>query len=145
MAKLSLTIGLILLLNLLSLFAAAPAVTAPDEVRWSQENIPVPGEAEGWVLAKGSDVEHLAMAVDGSLYAGVDGLTYTLYKSTDGGYNWGHTGNVTDAIVDIATAPDDASVIYYVTTSCDRVAMVSATWFSFTGSLNLSSIFPSLK
>lgn len=115
MAKLSFTIGLILLLSLLSLFAAAPAVTAPDEVRWSQGNIPVPGEAGGYVLAKGSDVEHLAMAVDGSLYAGVVGLAYTLYKSTDGGDNWGHTGNVTDAIVDIATAPDDASVIYYVT------------------------------
>ena len=91
---------------LLSLLAAAPAATAQDELRWLQKNIPAQGEAGGWGLAEGSDIEQLTMAVDGSLYASVKGLAYTLYKSTDGGSSWHPTGNVIDDIVDIAIAPE---------------------------------------
>ena len=112
MAKLPLTLGLILLL---SLFSAASAATAQDELRWLQKNIPAHGEAGGWVLAEGSDIEQLTIAADGSLYASVKSLAYTLYKSTDGGSSWHPTGNVTDDIVDIAIAPDNASAIYYAT------------------------------
>jgi len=57
------------------------------------------------------------MAIDGTLYAYGKGLTYTLLKSTDGGYSWSYTGMVKDSVVDIATAPDDASVVYYATTA----------------------------
>ncbi len=115
MAKSRITIGLVLLLILLGLdFALTPALAAPDELRWSRENIPAEGEAGGWVLANGSDVKHLTMAGDGTLYACVEGLPYSLYKSTDGGDSWSQTGNVTGAIVALAIA-GDGTIIYYAT------------------------------
>jgi len=102
-----------LLLSLLS--SISPAVATPDEVKWSRFNIPLDGESGNWVLADGSDVQHLTMAGDGTLYAYGKGLTYTLYRSTDGGYSWSSIGKVKDAIVDIAIAPD--GVVYYATSS----------------------------
>ena len=57
------------------------------------------------------------MDSEGTLYAYGKGLTYTLYRSTDGGYSWSRVGNVQDRVVGIATAPDDASTIYYATSS----------------------------
>ncbi len=66
-------------------------------------NIPTEGKAGDWVLADGSDVQHLKVAIDGTLYAYGKGLTYTLYKSTNGGYSWSHIGTVQDNIVDIAS------------------------------------------
>ena len=105
-------LGLILLLSLLGLIS--PAVATPDEVKWSRFDIPLEGKPGKWVLADGSDVQYLTMASDGTLYAYGKGLTYTLYKSTDGGYSWSSIGKVKDAIVDIAIAPDD--VVYYATT-----------------------------
>jgi hypothetical protein len=79
--------------------------------------MPLEGEAGGWTLAYGSDVQHLAMAIDGTMYAYGGGLTYTLLKSTDDGYTWSSVGMVTASIVDIATAPNDAGVVYYATAS----------------------------
>ena len=93
------------------------ATASPDEVKWSPVNIPAEGRAGNWVLAAGSDVQHLTMAIDGTLYAYVKGPTYTLYKSTNGGYSWSYIGNVTNNIVDIATSPHDANLVYYATTS----------------------------
>jgi len=110
-------LGLILLLSLL-LIPVRPAIALPDDtVRWLPVNLPADGRAGNWVLADGSDIQHLAMAIDGTLYAYGSGLTYTLLKSTDGGYSWSYTGMVSDSIVDIATTPDDASVVYYATLS----------------------------
>ena len=57
------------------------------------------------------------MAIDGTLYTSGNGLTYTLYNSTDGGFSWAYTGEVKDNIVALATAPNDASIIYYATSS----------------------------
>ena len=108
--------GLTLLLSL-SISGANPAVASLDEVKWARVDIPTEGKAGDWVLADGSDVQHLIMASDGTLYAYAKGLTYTLYKSTDDGYSWSYIGDVQDEIVDIATAPDDTSFIYYATTS----------------------------
>ena len=108
-------VGLVLLLSLSVTIPATLAVTAPDVVKWSRVNIPAEGRLGNWVLARGSDIQYLAMAIDGTLYAYVKGLPYTLYKSTDSGYSWSDTGNVTDAIVALTTAADDASVIYYAT------------------------------
>ena len=109
-----------LMLSLLAaIFTTNQAVSTPDEVKWSRVNIPTEGDAGNWMLASGSNVQHLTMAVDGTLYcyANPSGTSYTLFKSTDTGHSWSHTGQVTDAIVDIATAPDDASIIYYATVS----------------------------
>jgi len=117
MAKLGFTVGLIILLALPSLVSVTPIATATEEVRWFQESIPVEGEAGGWLLADGSDVRHLAVSSDGTIYACVNGLTDTLYKSTDGGYSWSQTGNVTGTIVDIVTTAEDTSIIYYATKS----------------------------
>jgi len=116
MAEIKFAVRLLLLLSLLVLvFPLTPAVADPDEVMWSRVNIPTEGKAGNWVLAKGSDDQHLTQAIDGTLYAYGKGLTYTLYKSTDGGYSWSYTGKVKDSIVAIGTALDDADVIYYAT------------------------------
>jgi len=118
MATIKFAMGLFLLLSLLVLvLPLTPAVADPDEVMWSRVNIPTEGKAGNWVLAKGSDVTHLTMAIDGTLYAYVTGLTYPLYKSTDEGRSWSYTGEVTNDIVALVTAPDDASTIYYATSS----------------------------
>ncbi|MCK4274342.1 MAG: hypothetical protein KAW90_05570, partial [Dehalococcoidales bacterium] len=93
------------------------AGASSEAVRWTRVSIPTEGEAGNWVLATGSDVRHLTMAPDGTLYACGQGLTYTLYKSTDGGLSWVHIGSVQDTIVDIAVSPHDASIIYYATSS----------------------------
>ena len=123
MAKLkatSCTLGLALLLNLIgSVLPTSPVVAAPAEVKWSRVNIPTEGTTGNWVLANGSNVQHLTMANDGTLYsyANPSGTSYTLFKSTNGGSGWSPTGKVTDPIVGIATAPDDAGTIYYTTTA----------------------------
>ncbi len=109
-----------LMLSLLgSISSTSPAAATLDEVRWSRVNIPTEGEGGNWVLAGSSDVQHLAMASDGSLYAYANpsGTGYTLFKSTDAGYSWSHIGEVKDIIVALATAPDDADIIYYATAS----------------------------
>jgi hypothetical protein len=109
------------LVLLFSLNAAAipafPAAATDDAVKWTRVNIPTEGKAGGWVLADDSDVPHLTMAGDGTIYAYGKGLTYTLYRSTDGGVSWSHLGNVQDAIVGIATPPGNAGTIYYATPS----------------------------
>ena len=110
--------GSILLLSLSAVTIPANYVAASDDaVKWTRVNIPTEGEAGNWVLADGSDVQHLTISQDGTLYAYGKGLTYTLYRSTDGGVGWSSVGNVQDAITDIAISPADAGTIYYATTS----------------------------
>ncbi len=93
MATIRFAVGLLLLLSLLgSISPPTPAVADPDEVQWSRVKSPTEGKAGNWVLANGSDVEHLTIAIDGTLYAYVNGLTYTLYKSTDEGRSWSYIG-----------------------------------------------------
>ena len=86
-------------------------------VKWSRVNIPTDGRDGNWVTANGSDVQHLTMATEGTIYgyANPSGTSYTLFKSIDGGYSWSYTGKVTDNITAIATSPDEANVIYYAT------------------------------
>ncbi|GAH49613.1 unnamed protein product, partial [marine sediment metagenome] len=111
----------IILILLLSLFGsitqATPVFSVPDAVKWSRVNIPTEGHSGGWMLASGSDVKHLTMATDGTLYGYADpsGTSYTLFKSIDGGYSWSYTGEVKDEIVDIDTAPDGS--VYYASSS----------------------------
>ncbi len=104
---------------LISIYPTSPATATPDEAKWSRVNIPTEGEAGNWVLASGSNIQHLTMADDGTLYgyANPSGTSYTLFKSTDAGYSWSYSGKVKDAIVALATAPDDADIIYYATAS----------------------------
>jgi photosystem II stability/assembly factor-like uncharacterized protein len=110
----ALALGLLLLV--LSSFAT-PAAASPDLLEWSRVNVPADGEKGDWRLARGSDIRHLTLAGDSTLYAGVRGLDYSLYSSADGGYSWQAMGEVADDIVAIATAPDDASLVYYATTT----------------------------
>ena len=108
-------LGLLLLLSLLaSTSPNNPAAAAPDEVKWSRVNIPTEGKAGDWVLASGSEAQHLTMAIDGTLYAYANpsGTSYTLFKSTDDGYSWSYTGKVNYNIVDIACSSIDADIIY---------------------------------
>ena len=77
------TFGLILSLSLFnSIIPTAPAAASEEPVKWMKVNIPTEGKAGNWVLADGSDVQHLTIASDGTFYAYGQGLTYTLYKST---------------------------------------------------------------
>jgi photosystem II stability/assembly factor-like uncharacterized protein len=94
-----------------------PAAAATEPVRWTKVDIPAEGEAGHWALAAGSDIRQLTAGGDGTLYAGVTGLAYTLYRSLDGGYSWEHIGNVTDTIAHIAVCPQDPRTICYATAS----------------------------
>ena len=49
--------------------ATSPVGATTDVIEWSRVNIPREGEVGNWVLAGGSDVYHLTMASDGTLYA----------------------------------------------------------------------------
>ncbi|MFH1662563.1 MAG: hypothetical protein ABH934_01375 [Chloroflexota bacterium] len=115
MAKSGSIIGLIILFCLINLVSVTPVITFPEDVTWHRENISFEGEDGGWLLAEGSDVRYLAITVDGALYAYIDGLTYTLFKSEDGGCSWSQIGNVNEDIVDIAASTVDTGVIYYAT------------------------------
>jgi len=110
---------LILLLGLLGSTIPTPATATPDVAEWSTVDIPTDGKPGNWVLADGSDVRHLTMAIDGTIYAYANpsGTSYTLFKSNDGGFSWEYTGKVKDDVGDIATSPDDVDVIYYATSS----------------------------
>ena len=112
MAKLKFAVSVLLLLGLLGSITT-PAVATPDEVKWSEVNIPAEGKLGDWVLASGSDVQHLTMAINGSLYcyANPSGTSYTLFKSTDGGYSWSYT-DYDKAIVALAGSSIDADIIY---------------------------------
>ena len=112
-SKRRLSLALLLSVSVFSLIQSA-AVSA-DEVKWSRVNIPAEGNAGSWLLASGSDVQHLTMSTNGTLYAYVPGPTYTLYQSTDGGYGWSYIGDVQDSIVAIAISPHDENAIYYAT------------------------------
>ncbi|MBI3040695.1 MAG: hypothetical protein HYY80_03465 [Chloroflexi bacterium] len=111
---------LILLLSRPDAIAAPdPVEAATEEVKWSRVNIPTEGETGDWVLANGSNVQHLAMAIDGSLYsyANPAGTDYTLFKSTDAGKRWSYRARVKAPIVALATAPDAVDIVYYATAS----------------------------
>ncbi|MFH0847711.1 MAG: hypothetical protein V1894_06650 [Chloroflexota bacterium] len=110
---------LLLLLLIQPIFSPARALAAEAEVKWTRVNIPTEGPGGNWVLAKGSDVNCLTQTVDGTLYAAANptGTTYTLFRSRDNGVSWAYTGQVTDAIVAIATASDNPEILYYATAS----------------------------
>jgi len=101
----------------MTLLLISTPLLASEEVKWTEVAIPTQGKPGNWLLASGSDVQHLTMAIDGTLYAYGKGLTYTLYKSTDDGDTWSYIGDVRDAIVDIAIASDNPNIIYYATTA----------------------------
>jgi len=100
---------------LLILSTTAPAAASPEPLEWTPVNIPADGERGDWGLGWGSDVLQLAAADDGTLYASVRGLDYSLYSSDDGGYSWQPTAEVTDDIIAIAIAPDDSAICYATT------------------------------
>jgi len=109
-----LIVGLILLLSLLgSITPTSLAVASPDEVEWSRVNIPTEGRPGDWVLADNSDVQHLSLATDGSLYcyASVSGED-VLFKSDDDGQSWAETDYDGGAIAGIVCSSVDANTIY---------------------------------
>lgn len=121
MSKPRMALTSLALAGLLGLLSALPGPTltaaAIEEVKWSRVNIPAEDDSGDWVLASDSDVQHLTMAADGTLYAYANpsGTAYRLFKSTDAGRRWSPAGQVSNAIVAIAAAPDDARSVYYAT------------------------------
>ena len=118
MAKIKPVGRLILLVGLLtSVLPATPAIADPDIVEWSRVNIPTEGRLGNWVLADGSDVQHLTIATDGTLYCYAKVTinatdTEMLFQSTDEGHSWQETDYEGDAIADIACSSFDADIIY---------------------------------
>jgi photosystem II stability/assembly factor-like uncharacterized protein len=104
--------------------------SSQEPLRWNNVHIPGANEAGNQVLAAGSDVTHLALASDGTLYAAVQGLSNSLFRSTDGGLTWAAAGNVHDNIVDIAISPRDVKRIYYATSSSVYCSVNSGRTFS---------------
>jgi hypothetical protein len=115
--------GILLILPMLVLiltsvmFSEQPAKA--NDLMWSRVNTPSNGQAGRWVLAAGSDIDHLTQTPDGTLYctANPSATEYRLFKSSDGGYSWSYSGKVKDDIVDIAVLPDNSSVVYYATSN----------------------------
>ena len=119
MVKTKFALALFLLLSLIgSIFFISPAIASPDEVEWSRFNIPTEGAFGNFLLASGSDVQHLTMASNGTLYCYANPAVtdYTLFRSKDDGYSWSQIGRP-GSTVDIAIAPDNDSFICYATTS----------------------------
>jgi len=115
MVKSNLLLSLAVLLSITVSGLTQTSAASADEVKWSRADMPAEGNAGNWLLANGSDVQHLTMSAGGTLYAYAEGLDYTLYQSTDGGYSWSYIGDVQDSIVDIAISPQDEKAIYYAT------------------------------
>ena len=109
----------LLLISFIIISIFKQAIGSLDEVRWSRVNIPNEGNAGNWVLAEDSDIQHLVVASDGTIYCHADpvGTDYTLFKSADNGYSWSYIGRVKDDIVDIAIIPNETEHIYYATES----------------------------
>ncbi len=109
----------LLLISFIIISIFKQAIGSLDEVRWSRVNIPNEGNAGNWVLAEDSDIQHLVVASDGTIYchANPAGTDYTLFKSADNGYSWSYIGRVKDDIVDIAIIPNETEHIYYATES----------------------------
>ena len=104
-------LGPLLLVGLLGLTLTAHA--EPDVLEWSEVNIPTDGKPGGWQLASGSDIQHLSLALDDSLYTDkVEGTTHHLMKSTDEGRTWEQTGYEGGVIAAIAGSRLDADIIY---------------------------------
>jgi photosystem II stability/assembly factor-like uncharacterized protein len=94
-----------------------PLNASDDAARWAEVKLPAEGISGGWVLADGSDIQYLAAAPDGTLYAVCQGLTYTLYRSEDNGASWSSVGKVKDDIASVAVSPADSAAVYYTTSS----------------------------
>ncbi len=101
----------LLLVGLLGLTPTASA--EPDILEWSEVNIPTDGKPGGWLLASGSDIQHLSRAIDGTLYTyKVEGTSHHLMKSTDEGLTWEQTEYEGGAIAAIVCSRLDAEIIY---------------------------------
>ena len=109
-------LALLLVISILSLL---PRPVPADELSWSGVNTPSNGESGQWVLAAGSDVRHLTVASDGTLYcfANPASTAYRLFKSSDEGSSWSYAGEVTENIVDIAAVAGKPDSVYYATES----------------------------
>jgi len=120
-AKIKLGATLIWLLSLFTLLLPInpinPVNACPGTVKWSRVNTPTEGRLGNWMLADGSDVQHLTMAADGTLYcyaiAEINGTdTEMLFKSIDDGQSWQETDYEGNAVTDIACSNLDADTIY---------------------------------
>ena len=123
---LGVALSLVLVFSLAAAFMPVNQVKAnPGNNVWEEFKVPKNGSTGSYVLALAADGEEatmpigpIAKAIDGTLYlyADPDGTTRTLFKSDDGGLTWS-AKLVTNAIIDIATSPDEADVLYYATTT----------------------------
>ena len=110
---------LLLLVFICSYLVVSPQPLNAGELSWSRVAIPSNGVGGKWVLAQGSDLDHLTLASDGTLYcfANPAATQFRLFRSTDSGKSWSYCGRVEESIVDIAISPDNPSIVCYASTS----------------------------
>jgi hypothetical protein len=112
---LAVALTLTLLVGLVFGLAAVPA--AAGTLTWDKEAFPAAGFAgkyfrDSSITALGP----MAMAIDGTLFAGVEVnvpvVAQKLYKSADGGRTWSATTYAGGTIVDIAVSTEDADALW---------------------------------
>ncbi|HEY78169.1 MAG TPA: hypothetical protein G4O09_03555, partial [Dehalococcoidia bacterium] len=111
-----------MLVSLIVGFSAVPAAAKTyDTNEWEKFETPKEGSGGDYILYDGSDVNAIAITIDGTVYAAVTvaGPDYELFVSNDDGASWDildeYDGG--DPFVDIACSPVDEEIFYVATTT----------------------------
>ncbi len=115
-----LLVATVLLVLLLSV-NITPASADPGKMTWTIVNTP---SGEGNVVVPGSEINAMAIGVDGTTFYVADTPNMKLYKSTSGGVTWQDiseglfsAAGGTVRIWNVVTAPDDVNFVVAVTDS----------------------------
>jgi len=123
------SVGLVLVIAVTLLLAAAPVSAAPPPLAWGSESTP---STTGAVIGPaGVDVLDIAVAADGTtiyVAAKATGDTNLVYKSTNGGETWSNLSSATGLGITntdlIAVAPDDADLVVVVDSAAPATTAV---------------------
>jgi photosystem II stability/assembly factor-like uncharacterized protein len=105
---------LLVLLNLQFIFADL-AHADTTAAKWTEVPITASGDYGNWILAPGSDINHLTVAADGTffVYANPSGTSERLFRSSDNGSSWMPVGGVNRTINAIAMDPQNPQNVFY--------------------------------
>ena len=115
---------IVLLFSCLVMIGARPAIAEGNVLQWLRVNTPQDGASGNWVIAKGTDVNRIAVGCDGKTIYALDRETPLLFKSSDGGYTWTNvTGHLPafSSLDDLAVSPDDPNFLAVVDATTPEV------------------------